>query len=89
MSSSEQNKAAVRDCFEHASKGNFGALHVDRHGRLRRAPGGGPGAGWARGDGPGLPERVRGPERDGRSPVHGGRLRRDALARSAGATTAS
>ena len=28
MSSSEQNKAAVRDCFEEASKGNFGALHT-------------------------------------------------------------
>jgi predicted ester cyclase len=27
MSSSEQNKAAVRDCFEQASKGNFDALH--------------------------------------------------------------
>jgi predicted ester cyclase len=27
MSSSEQNKTAVRDCFEQASKGNFGALH--------------------------------------------------------------
>jgi steroid delta-isomerase-like uncharacterized protein len=26
MSSSEQNKTAVRDCFEEASKGNFGAL---------------------------------------------------------------
>jgi len=26
MSSSEQNKAAVRDCFGEASKGNFGAL---------------------------------------------------------------
>ena len=26
MSSSEQNKTAVRDCFEHASKGNFDAL---------------------------------------------------------------
>jgi steroid delta-isomerase-like uncharacterized protein len=27
MSSSEDNKAAVRDCFEEASKGNFDALH--------------------------------------------------------------
>jgi predicted ester cyclase len=27
MPSSEQNKAAVRDCFEQASKGNFDALH--------------------------------------------------------------
>jgi steroid delta-isomerase-like uncharacterized protein len=27
MSSSDQNKAAVRDCFEQASKGNFDALH--------------------------------------------------------------
>jgi steroid delta-isomerase-like uncharacterized protein len=27
MSSSEANKAAVRDCFEEASKGNFDALH--------------------------------------------------------------
>ena len=26
MSASEANKAAVRDCFEHASRGNFGAL---------------------------------------------------------------
>jgi steroid delta-isomerase-like uncharacterized protein len=26
MSSSDQNKAAVRDCFEHASKGNFDVL---------------------------------------------------------------
>jgi predicted ester cyclase len=26
MSSSEANKTAVRDCFEQASKGNFGAL---------------------------------------------------------------
>lgn len=26
MSDSEQNKAAVRDCFEEASRGNFGAL---------------------------------------------------------------
>ena len=26
MSSSEQNKTAVRDCFEHASQGNFDAL---------------------------------------------------------------
>lgn len=27
MSASEANKAAVRDCFEHASQGNFDALH--------------------------------------------------------------
>jgi predicted ester cyclase len=27
MSASEQNKAAVRDCFTEASKGNFDALH--------------------------------------------------------------
>jgi steroid delta-isomerase-like uncharacterized protein len=27
MSASEANKAAVRDCFEQASQGNFGALH--------------------------------------------------------------
>jgi predicted ester cyclase len=27
MSSSEENKAAVRDCFENASQGNFDALH--------------------------------------------------------------
>jgi steroid delta-isomerase-like uncharacterized protein len=27
MSASEANKAAVRDCFEQASRGNFGALH--------------------------------------------------------------
>jgi steroid delta-isomerase-like uncharacterized protein len=27
MSSTEANKAAVRDCFEEASKGNFDALH--------------------------------------------------------------
>jgi steroid delta-isomerase-like uncharacterized protein len=27
MSSTEANKAAVRDCFEQASKGNFAALH--------------------------------------------------------------
>jgi predicted ester cyclase len=27
MSGSEANKAAVRGCFENASKGNFGALH--------------------------------------------------------------
>lgn len=27
MSDSEQNKAVVRDCFEEASRGNFGALH--------------------------------------------------------------
>ena len=26
MSESEQNKAAVRGCFEEASRGNFGAL---------------------------------------------------------------
>ena len=28
MSSSEANKAAVRDCFENASQGNFDALHA-------------------------------------------------------------
>jgi steroid delta-isomerase-like uncharacterized protein len=28
MSASEANKTAVRDCFENASKGNFGALHA-------------------------------------------------------------
>jgi steroid delta-isomerase-like uncharacterized protein len=28
MSVSEANKAAVRDCFENASKGNFDALHA-------------------------------------------------------------
>ena len=28
MSSTEQNKAAVRDCFEEASKGNFGSLQA-------------------------------------------------------------
>jgi steroid delta-isomerase-like uncharacterized protein len=28
MSASEVNKAAVRDCFEHASQGNFDALHA-------------------------------------------------------------
>jgi len=27
MSDGEQNKAAVRGCFENASRGNFGALH--------------------------------------------------------------
>jgi steroid delta-isomerase-like uncharacterized protein len=27
MSTTEDNKAAVRDCFENASKGNFDALH--------------------------------------------------------------
>jgi steroid delta-isomerase-like uncharacterized protein len=27
MSATEANKTAVRDCFEHASKGNFDALH--------------------------------------------------------------
>lgn len=28
MSASEANKAAVRDCFENASQGNFDALHA-------------------------------------------------------------
>jgi predicted ester cyclase len=28
MASSEQNKAAVRDCFQNASRGNFDALHA-------------------------------------------------------------
>jgi len=28
MSASEENKAAVRDCFEQASQGNFDALHA-------------------------------------------------------------
>jgi steroid delta-isomerase-like uncharacterized protein len=28
MSASEANKAAVRDCFENASRGNFDALHT-------------------------------------------------------------
>jgi len=28
MSASEANKTAVRDCFEHASQGNFEALHT-------------------------------------------------------------
>ena len=28
MSASEANKAAVRDCFEQASQGNFDALHA-------------------------------------------------------------
>ena len=28
MASSEENKAAVRDTFENASQGNFGALHA-------------------------------------------------------------
>ena len=27
MSSSDENKAAVRDCYENASRGNFDALH--------------------------------------------------------------
>ena len=42
MSASEQNKAAVRDCFEQASQGNFDALPSIVTPGLRPAPGGGP-----------------------------------------------
>ena len=42
MSNSEENKAAVRACFENASQGNFDALDDIVTPGLRPAPRGGP-----------------------------------------------